>query len=231
MRTKEILLNKFETLKTNLSSIKDEIQSTIDEIGECLDIVSANGESMPFAPLDDEEMEEFRCSELRQIPLDSLKEGKKVKENNENKTIGSKDSTLKDFIDIRNRLQLVKKKCEESGCALPKTTNNEDENIWEEGGIESLENNNSGPPKKQGEDRVIGSTSNDVKNEASGSRNNGSNNNEKPDCEGDGTDPNPLRTKLLVEAPVMKWGYFLDNWGLNQDVLANQRGLELEGHW
>ncbi len=35
----------------------------------------------------------------------------------------------------------------------------------------------------------------------------------------------------MAEAPVMTWGSFLDRWGSNRKVLANQRGLELESHW
>lgn len=47
-----------------------------------------------------------------------------------------------------------------------------------------------------------------------------------------GSEVDPSRGRLLAEAPVMKWGSFLDDWGSNsRDVLANQRGLDLDGHW
>ncbi|GAY51809.1 hypothetical protein CUMW_137090, partial [Citrus unshiu] len=124
---------------------KEEIKSTIDEIGERLDIICAKEEIMLLDPLDDEEFEEFRSSELRQVRLDSLKEGEKIHEDEHNKGVvqllvtkhlvlvqewifvlirvevsdnRSRDKMLKEFIDIQNRLQLVKKKCEDSGCVL-----------------------------------------------------------------------------------------------------------------
>ncbi|PSS03937.1 UV-stimulated scaffold protein like [Actinidia chinensis var. chinensis] len=265
VRTKEILVKKFDTLMETFSSIKDEVQSTIDEIGECLEIVTASDEPMPVGLLlDDDEMEEFRGSELRQIRLDSLKEGDKVQETSDNKVVFDalrelykllvtkhlvsvqewisvltrvevadnrlRDSMLKEFIDIRNRLKSVKKKCEESGCSLPDTRNNEEENIWEEGTIESFENRSS-VLNYQSDGSSIASASVKVKNKPFESRNKEADINEKLDCEDSGTDSDPLRSKLLAEAPLMKWGSFLDNWGSNRDFLANQRGLELEGHW
>lgn len=264
-RTKEILLNKFESLKENFSSIKDEIQSIIDEISECLDIISSKDENTPLAPIDDEEMEEFRGSELRQIRLNSLKEGEKVQENSDNKVVFDalrelykllvtkhlvavqewtsvlirvetvenrvRDSMLKEFIDIRNRLQSVKKKCEESGCTLPNTKNHEEEDIWEEGKIEAFENGRPRSPNKQNAVCSIASTSRDLRNEDPGCSYRGSNGNEKLNREGSVTELDPLKSKLLAEAPVMNWGSFLDNWGSNRDFLAHQRGLELETHW
>ncbi|KAK9226496.1 hypothetical protein WN943_011544 [Citrus x changshan-huyou] len=66
---------------------KEEIKSTIDEIGERLDIICAKEEIMLLDPLDDEEFEEFRSSELRQVRLDSLKEGEKIHEDEHNKVV------------------------------------------------------------------------------------------------------------------------------------------------
>ncbi|KAK6942153.1 hypothetical protein RJ641_027530, partial [Dillenia turbinata] len=131
LRTNEILLNKFEIIKENFASIKSEIQLTIDEIGECLDI----------------------------LHLDSLKEAEKVHENSENKVElyklliikhlvavqeyisilirvevtdnRFKDSALKEFIDILNHIQSIKRRCEESSCALPNTKDDGEEDIWE----------------------------------------------------------------------------------------------------
>ncbi|XP_047335339.1 UV-stimulated scaffold protein A homolog [Impatiens glandulifera] len=86
--TKELLLNKFENLKSNIHSIREQIQSTVDEIKECLEIITSRGEIMPIGPLDDEEeVEEFQSSELRKIRLDSLKEGEKVHEDGDNKVV------------------------------------------------------------------------------------------------------------------------------------------------
>lgn len=252
MRSKEILLNKFETLQGNFSSIKDEIQSTIDEIGECLDILRTKDESMPLNHLEDEDIEEFHFSELRQIRLDSLKEGDKVHEDRDNKVVFDalrelykllvtkhiasvqewisvlirvevednrlRDSTLKEFIDIRNRLRLIKKECEESGCALPNTTNRveEEEDFWEEGKIEAYENGES-VPNNRSNNLAAASTSREVNNTEA--------------IKNEGQSSSSVRSKLIAEAPVMKWGSYLDNWGSNHDILANQRGLELEGHW
>ena len=42
-------------LKTNFSFVKEEIQSTVDEIGECLDIVRTKEECVPHGLLDHED--------------------------------------------------------------------------------------------------------------------------------------------------------------------------------
>lgn len=255
MRSKEILLNKFETLQGNFSSIKDEIWSTIDEIGECLDILRTKDESMPLNHLEDEDTEEFHFSELRQIRLDSLKEGDKVHEDSDNKVVFDalrelykllvtkhivsvqewisvlirvevednrlRDSMLKEFIDIRNHLRLIKKECEESGCALPNSIDRveeeDEEDFWEEGKIEAYENGESSVPNNQNNNLATASTSKEV------------NNTEV--IRNEGQSSSSVRSKLIAEAPVVKWGSYLDNWGSNRDILANQRGLELEGHW
>ncbi|KAJ8529297.1 hypothetical protein K7X08_036132 [Anisodus acutangulus] len=266
MRTKEILLKKFETLKENLASLKDEIQSTVDEIGECLNILSTKDEEdILLAPLDDEEIVEFRNSELRQIRLDSLKEGEKIKEDSENEVVFDalrelfkvlvtkhmitmqewisvlirvettdtrfRDSTLKDFIDIRNHLKSVKKKCEESGCTLPKTRSVEEEDIWEEGNVEP-ENGKSFKMPDRGEDCSLNLNFSGMRVEAPKCSNLKVNGKEKSQVANGGSETDTSRGKLLAEAPVMKWGSFLDDWGSNsRDVLANQRGLDLDGHW
>ncbi|KAM3757575.1 hypothetical protein ACB098_02G199200 [Castanea mollissima] len=265
-RSSEILLKKFEMFKDNFSSIKEEIMSTIDEIGECLDIVRTNEEFMPLAPTDDEYFEEFRSSELLQIRLNTLKEGEKVHENTDNKVVFDalrelyklletkhfvsvqewisvllrvevadnrfRDSALKELIDMQNRLKSVKKKCEESGCALPNTADrDEEEDFWEEGKIGPLENERSTVPNNHDEYFSMKITSNKSKNKTTESSKKDCNDNEILCPEGGETNLDPLRSKLLAEAPVMKWGSFLDNWGSHRKVLANQRGLELESHW
>ncbi|EOX95695.1 ENTH/VHS [Theobroma cacao] len=289
-RTQEILRNKFETLKTNFGSIKEEMQSTVNEIGECLYIARTKEESVPLGLLDDEDFEEFRSSELRQIRLDSLKEGEKVCENSDNKVVLDalrelykllvtkhlvsvqewisllirvevadnrlRDSMLKELIDIRSRLLSVKKDCDESGCALLKTVKNnqeEEEDFWEEGNIGSTENGSSTEPEKrkevqssnkeekiksiedrnswksnkQNENLARVSSSSKVKDKAKECSNLSSKGKESLGSE------TSVRSKLLTEAPVIRWGSFLDNWGSvsNKDMLANQRGLELESHW
>ncbi|KAJ4827842.1 hypothetical protein Tsubulata_012987 [Turnera subulata] len=280
MRTKEILLNKFETLKENFSSIKEEIQSTVDEIVECLEIVRDKGESLMPGPLDveDEEFEGFHSSELRQIRLDSLKEGEKIHESAENKVVfdtlrelykllvskhmvsvqewisvlirveladnRSRDSMLKELIDTRNRLQSTKKKCMESGCALPDPTKNdreEEEDFWEEGKIESTGIGSSSQPDELKGVLSAGSTCAKVKSDASESGDARTEFNDPLGRLGGEAESSSLRTKLLAEAPSVRtkllaeapsieWSSFLDNWG-SRVVLANQRGLELDNHW
>ncbi|KAB1203986.1 hypothetical protein CJ030_MR3G011113 [Morella rubra] len=266
-RSKEILVNKFEFLKENFSSMKEEIKQTVDEIGECLDIVCTKEEAVPLGPVDDEDFVEFHSSELLQIRLNALKEGEKVHENSDNKVIFDalresykllatkhlglvqesisvlvrvevadnrfRDSILKELIDIRNHLQSVKKKCEESGCALPTTANHdeEEEGFWEEGKIGSLENRRSAVPAKQNDDFSMAFTSNELKIKTPTSRHKDCNDSEMLIREDAKADSNSLRSKLLSEAPLMNWGSFLDNWGSNREILANQRGLELESHW
>ncbi|KAE8685140.1 UV-stimulated scaffold protein A-like protein [Hibiscus syriacus] len=289
-RTREILQNKFEILKTNFSSVKEEIQSTVDEIGQCLDIVRTKEECVPPILLDDEDFVEFRSAELRQIRLDSLKEGEKIHENNDNKVVfdalrelykllvtkhlvlvqerisllirvevadnRSRESMLKELIDIRNSLMSVKKDCEESGCALPKTAKNnteEEEDFWEEGDFGSIKNGITTEPEKHKE---VESCNADEKSRSVEDRNSKKSNKRSKNLaklpassmvKGKDKDCSNLSSKgketqgheksvrgdLLAEAPVLKWGSFLDNWGSvsNRDTLANQKGLELDNHW
>ncbi|KAI3681871.1 hypothetical protein L6452_36676 [Arctium lappa] len=262
LRTKEILLKKYELLKSNFSSIKDEVNSIVDEISECLDIlITFKEDNLPLDPIDEEDVDEFRGIELRQIRDNSLKEADKVQENSENKVVFDalrelykllvtkhivavqesisvlvrvelsdnrlRDSMLKEFIDIRNHLKSIRKKCEEAGCALTSPADEGEEDIWEEGTSESFDISTSTTPNKQTEDHA--NKRNDSPECSNSKRTNGIGKVE--DAEVCGTDLNPLKSKLMVEAPVMKWGSFLDNWGSNRDFMANQRGLELDGHW
>ncbi|KAM1406140.1 hypothetical protein ACFXTH_000836 [Malus domestica] len=269
-KTKKILLNKFKNLGNNFASIKEEIQSTIDEIGECLEIVRPKEEGVPLCPLDDEDMEEFHSYEFRQLRLHALEEGEKVHENSENKVVfdalrelykilvkhlaavqewvlvlvkveltdnRSRDSYLKEFIDIRNNIQSVKKKCEEAGCTLSNTANHEEEIFWEEGKIETTEGGSSSLPSNKPGGLAVASTPKEVQgrlpkrydnpkcqdNEGDGS--------ERLSCEGGGSNSDPLRSKLLAEAPEVNWSTHLASWGSKRDVLANHRGLEVESHW
>ncbi|XP_073038890.1 UV-stimulated scaffold protein A homolog [Primulina eburnea] len=263
MRTKEILLKKFESLKTSMSSIKEEIQSTVDEIGECLDILKTEDEDFPFSIVDGEEIEEFHNSELRQIRHDSMREGEKIQQNSENKIVFDalrefykdlvtkhlagiqewlsvlirvdvadnrfRDSILKDFIDIRNLIRSTKDKCEESGCALPNMANREEEDMWEDGTSKTVEKGYSVSNSSEGNDFPGASIADNVK--GIECHNIVSNKNIIDSRDNSQSESNTARGKLLAEAPVITWGSFLDNWGSNRDVLANHRGLDLEGHW
>ncbi|CAL1354144.1 unnamed protein product [Linum trigynum] len=272
MRSKEILQNKFRTLEENLPSMKQEIQATIDEINQCLEIVTCKEENSLLSHIDDDDDndEKFRSLELQQIRLNSLKEADKVHEDAENRVVFDtlrelykllvtkhlisvqgwisvlirveitnarlRDSMLKELIDFRNQIQLVKKKCAESGCSLPAIPKNgkeeEEEDFWEEGKVETIQRTgSSNEPKKLNESLAESSTCGEVKNPSTGCSNRKSEKHELPGNLLRQADSDPVRSKLLEKAPVMSWGSSLDNWGPNKDVLANQRGMEFENHW
>ncbi|XP_010544840.1 PREDICTED: UV-stimulated scaffold protein A homolog isoform X2 [Tarenaya hassleriana] len=270
VRTKEILRNKFESLREDFSAIKDEIDETIKEIKECLEIVQAKGDAgVPLAMLDEEDLEEFRSLQLRQIRFDSLRESEKIQETNENRVVfdalreqckllvtkhlvsvqewisvlirvevadnRTRDSMLKEFIDIRNNILAVKKKCEEAGFALPKATGHgkeemdDEEDIWEEGeGNMRTESVKVMAPDKGNQE--VGnssmSSSSETKRPTSGPMLN-----ETLISKDYKNRRGSLRDMLLAEAPLVKWGSQLSNWDSTTEVLANHRGLELESHW
>ncbi|EPS66387.1 hypothetical protein M569_08389, partial [Genlisea aurea] len=246
-RAAEIRMQKFESFGRDFCSIKDNIRSTIDEIDEGLGIVSSNkDEDMPLAPLDDEKFEGFRNSELLRLRLSSLREGERVRENTENKVIfdavresfkvlvnkhlpavqewmslliraevedtGFRDSALKDLIDIKNLICSTKRKCEEAGFDLSKTEVTEeggdDDDIWEEGTFAAAYERKAESGPSHSVDESNSAVAEGVQHEC------------------------PLRSQLLKEAPIRKWGSSLDNWGSSRSgVLANQRGLDIKGHW
>lgn len=263
MRTRDILLRKFESLKENFASIKEEIQTNIDEVDECLGILRVKDDDMQFDPVDNEEMEEICNSELRQIRLDSLREGKKVREDSENEVVidalrefykvlvtkhlaavqewisvlirvevadySFRDSALKNLIDIRNLIQSTKRKCEESGCELRRIANAEEEDIWEEGTVETFDKGKAGPSCSRTAEAPTTSTTNSTRDAKRAIKL--ANVTEKRNARSSVSNKDPVRSELLAEAPVLNWGSFLDRWGPNEDVLANQRGLDVEGHW
>ncbi|CAL9134331.1 unnamed protein product [Musa textilis] len=255
MRTQNLLSSKFENLKDNFSSIKREIQLTIDEIGECLEIINEKEEEFNLHNFsEDDEVGEFQSLTLRQIRLDSLKEGQKVQEDNDNKAIFDalrelfklliskhltsvqewisvlirvdlndhkfRDTALKEFIDIRNVIQSVRNRCVQLGCVLNDPPSQE-EDIWEEGKIEDYIPQNSVMNRSLDENSVDIPSRHKCKKSAPTEENKLS----------DSSESVSERSRLLAEAPVLSWGPFLDNWGSKRDVLANQRGLELDGHW
>lgn len=265
IRTKDILRKKFEVLKESFSSVKEEIQLTTDEIGECLEILRAEDDSVPFeCPLDDDDVEEFRSNELRQLRLASLNEVEKVQENNDNKVVFDalrelykllvtkhlvtvqewisvlirveldenrlRDSMLKEFIDTRNHIIGAKKKCEETGCALSDLRGDDKDVIWEddETGSNYIQIN-----KFVNNGHEVASTSTPVLNkDVKECSSKGSSSKVKENSNGGASKGlDPMRDQLLAEAPVLKWGFFLDQWGARRDALTNQRGLELDSHW
>ncbi|KAI3953434.1 hypothetical protein MKW92_034696 [Papaver armeniacum] len=265
IRSKEILLKKFETLSQNLSSIKDEIQTTVEEIRQCLDILRTNeADDIMLDTPEEDEVEDFRCSSLMEIRLESLRESEKLRETSENKVLfdavrelykllvtkhlvsvqewisvlirvepedtSFRDSMLREFINLQNHLKSVKKTCENSGCALTDSKTDKEEDFWEEGKVEVYSYGSSSTPAKGNKDAACTSAV-ITKSNLNPGQIIDSNASKRLAGESEDSESNPLRRKLLSEAPVMNWGSSLSNWGSNRDVLANQRGLELEGHW
>lgn len=267
MRSKEILLNKYESLKEKFSSIKGEILSTMEEIDGCLDILHSKQELESDDILDDEELEDFRSLELQQLRREALNEGEKVYESSDNKVVFDalrelykllvtkhlvsiqewvsvlvrvevadnrfRDSTLKEFIDIQNRVKSVKKRCEEAGCSFLNSSKLDgEEDFWEEGNVVSIETP-SGVPDNKNKHPDVASTSQNMSSDKLGScaKESKSSNTDSLLHGGNQSESNPLRSKLLTKAPVVRWGSHLDTWGSNKVFMANQRGLDLESHW
>ncbi|KAG0486537.1 hypothetical protein HPP92_008632 [Vanilla planifolia] len=259
LRTKQILLDKFENLKENISSIKSDIQSTVDEIGQCLEIANVReGNPLDFN-VEDNEFEELNSLSLRQIRLESLKEGEKVHENSENKAIFDalresyrlliskhlpsvqewisvlvrvdttdnkfRDMALKEFIDLRNLILLVNKRCTDCGISLDViVAPEEDGDLWEEGKVEAYMPDDPISSTSKSEDSFTEPAS-QRRHDVVPSFDNKSSVSKLLISES-------VREKLLAVAPVLTWSPFLlDKWGSRNDVLANQRGLEIEGHW
>ncbi|KAK1275713.1 hypothetical protein QJS04_geneDACA012791 [Acorus gramineus] len=267
MRTKEILVKKFENLKSNFSTIKGEVQSTLDEMRQCLDIVRIrrDGPSDFIGSGEHDEAELIRCPELQHIREASLKESEKVHENNDNKAIFDvlrdsykilisrhlvsvqdwmsvlvrvdlddnrfRDSALKEFIDIRKSLLSVKNECDELGFSINTSglaDEEDDDIIWEEGKIEVQDQESKDGNLVKGKGKATNIE------QVKESRNSAlvTGKGKAIDCEEATSESEALRSKLLAEAPVMTWGSCLDSWGSTQrDVMANHRGLEVEGHW
>ncbi|KAK9749526.1 hypothetical protein RND81_02G131800 [Saponaria officinalis] len=142
-----------------------------------------------------------------------------------------RDSTLKEFIDFRNQILSVKKKCEESGCTMLNLGDGEEDDIWEEGKTDYVETD-----KDSKEANAASTSSPTDAPESSCSRRASKKETiefkKRADKAKVGSNSsNSLKGKLLAEAPMVNWASALDNWGEKRDVLANQRGLELDSHW
>ncbi|KAF3521011.1 hypothetical protein DY000_02061950 [Brassica cretica] len=269
-RTKEILRSKFESLRDGFGVLKGEIEETIKEIKEGLEIVQWRGDDgVPLAILDEEDYEEIRCSHLRQIRMDSLKQSDKVEETSENRVVfdvlreqgkllmkkhlvsvqdgisllirvdvsdnRTRDSMLKELIDIRNSILATEKKCEQAGFIIsrmidiPEKEEDEEEDIWEEddGKVKSDPVKKVAPlPRVQNGEGSSLQSSSEANRSTLESISNKASSTKKVRRSGD-----PLRDRLISEAPVMSWGAQLSNWDSTTEVRANHRGLEVESHW
>ncbi|CAN8253980.1 unnamed protein product [Cochlearia groenlandica] len=275
MKTKEIQRKKFDSLRDTFGLLKDEIDVTIKGIKECLEIVQWRGDDgIPLSILDEDDYEEIRCSHLRQIRLDSLKQSDKVEETSENRVVfdalreqwkllvtkhqvsveegisllirvdvsdnRTRDTMLKEFIDIKNNILATKRKCEEAGFTVSniygtrekEETNEEeeDEDIWEEddGKVKTDSVKSATPPvmRSQHSEGSSFPSSQETNMSTSESRSKRATSTKKGGRSGDS-----VRDKLISEAPVMTWGSQMSNWGSTTEVRANHRGLELESHW
>ncbi|KAA0039906.1 hypothetical protein IC582_027376 [Cucumis melo] len=146
-----------------------------------------------------------------------------------------RDSALREFIDLQNSLRAVKRKCEELGCNFTENANHDDkdEDFWEEGPVGPTKNGGSFTSEKKNEDLVVELTSNVIKN-ADNSKTSGGAHVDNVVKNGEvccSNSASSLRNKLLADAPVIEWGSFLNTWDSRTDILANQRGLELQSHW
>lgn len=270
MRAQEVLRNKFDSLRDSFGLLKDEIEETIKEIKECLEIVQWRGDDgVPLAILDEEDYEEIRCSHLRQIRLDSLKQSDKIEETSENRVVfdvlreqwkllvtkhrisvdegisllmevdvsdnRTRDSMLKEFLDIRNSILATEKKCEEAGFTISRT---EEEDFWEEddGEVRADSAKSVAPApvttgSQHGEANRSTKSLQSSSNEPNRSTTSESKSNKAPSTKKFGRSGDSVRDKLISEAPVMNWGSQLSNWDSTAEVRANHRGLELESHW
>ncbi|CAH9123661.1 unnamed protein product [Cuscuta epithymum] len=258
MRTREILLKKFGTFKENFCSIKDEIHSTTDEISTCLDILNSKDEDegMPLVPLDDEEeVDEFRNYELRQLRLDCLVDGEKVRESTDNKVIFDALRELykvlmtkhmvavQEWISVLIRVETEDTRFRDIALKDFIDIRNHLKSVkakCEASGCTLSKINHGEDDDVIWEDGDIRSfeptqpvdTQNKMKDgvrcEASSQNSNG---HPEGDAKKISSESNPLHAELLGKAPVIKWGPLLDNWGSKRVFLANQRGLDLDSHW
>jgi hypothetical protein len=141
---------------------------------------------------------------------------------------------LRAVIDMRNQLCSAKSKCNaDLGISMHQSSKNddgdgEDDGIeWEEGGLMGDEPRKEAP-KEEDREAIEGNESvsegGKIEPAMMPSR--------TVKSEGSSEEANePLREKLMDEAPVMPWGSYLDRWGSEHTVPANQRGLLLESHW
>ncbi|KAJ3692324.1 hypothetical protein LUZ60_012674 [Juncus effusus] len=256
IRTQEILLSKYETLKENFESIKGEINSTVDEIKECLEILSRKNDEFEFNPFtngEDEEMERIESLEMRKIRIDSMKESETVRETLENKAlfdtlrelhkllVTKHLISIQDWISVLIRVELSDNRFRDTALKELIDLRNNIHSIknklvqfgvdFDKGKrrIEDLEEEDFW---EEGQIEKFPPNSTETKSKAEKTskipKKSNSNNN-------DTQNPNldPERSKLLSEAPVINWGPFLSNWDSESkaDILPNQKGLEIEAHW
>ncbi|KAK8963581.1 hypothetical protein KSP40_PGU019427 [Platanthera guangdongensis] len=250
LRTMEILVNKFEDLKDNFTSIKSDIQLTVDEIRECLGIATIEKENRLHFPPVDGEFEEPSSILLRQIRLESLKEGDKVHENSENKAIfdALRESyklltskhlpSVQEWISVLVRVDATDNTFRDTALKEFIDIRNLILSVKKECselGVSLGQNTARDEDEdlwEEGKVEAYEPSDHTLTEPSAKRRIEKASSVENMFSAGDISSSVADRGKLLAEAPVLAWSPLLfDKWGSQSDVLANHRGLEVESHW
>ncbi|XP_048565962.1 UV-stimulated scaffold protein A homolog [Triticum urartu] len=260
-RTQEILTAKVEQLRSTIESIKAEIRSTIQEIGNGLDIIRAEYEKFERYADDDDEEEEIASMAMRSIRTASLMAGQWVPETQENEAVfdalreayrllvSKHFSTIQDWISVLVRVNLADNRFRDSALKEFIDVKNEIRAVRGQCNELGLDLDNVRRKKDvQEEDeedwvegkievpsppRVVSTL--DVAGSSKDNRKGKSmvkgGSGDVPNDGNRSQEMDPERKRLLAEAPLVSWSSVLDRWGSNMDAHVNQRGLELESHW
>ncbi|KAL2653554.1 hypothetical protein R1flu_021682 [Riccia fluitans] len=154
----------------------------------------------------------------------------------------ARDTLLRDVIDLRNKLLKAREVCEGAGIERSEGASSKsgadgdaDEIIWEEGEVlisnsaisEAIEAT-SAPAAEADETTRVGAVAEFT---AEANKSESEERKESVINEAEETEDTSLKAQLLKEAPVLKWGAFLERWGSDRAIPANNRGLEFENHW
>ncbi|WZY78423.1 LOW QUALITY PROTEIN: hypothetical protein YC2023_024807 [Brassica napus] len=140
----------------------------------------------------------------------------------------TRDSMLKELIDIRNSILATEKKCEQAGFTISRMI---------DFGRKKKMKKISGRKMMVGSDPVkkVAPLPRVQNGEGSSSEANRSTLESLQQGVQVRRSGDPLRDKLISEAPVMNWGSQLSNWDstteVNSRLRANHRGIEVESHW
>ncbi|KAL3685460.1 hypothetical protein R1sor_003482 [Riccia sorocarpa] len=149
----------------------------------------------------------------------------------------ARDTLLRDVIDLRNKVVKAREVCEGAGiertegASKSAADGDAEEIIWEEGDVlisnsaisELIEASGAAEPtevKPVSEPTAEANTMELEKGKQAVI-------NKADETEED----NSLKAQLLKQAPLLKWGQFLERWGSDRAIPANNRGLEFENHW
>ncbi|KAG6553760.1 hypothetical protein Mapa_004675 [Marchantia paleacea] len=141
-----------------------------------------------------------------------------------------RDTLLRDIIDLRNKLLKAREICEAAGMERTESGSKSgaaedmDDIIWEEGDV--LISNSAVS------DAIAAAAGPDTGRNVEASPRIGSIQLlEEKVAESKEVEETSLKGQLLKQAPVLKWGAFLERWGSDSAVPVNNRGLEFESHW